>query len=355
MDMRRTPLYTRTSRKSLKILHVYFWLHGLGLSSKFGPRCVRRRSSKFVSVLLAVFIDGNMIYVTYLVLRNYKVSGNGNLIRIFVLLCFNTLTLIQRYFLYSRNAYLDKQLSRVLWVCSQIPVIRSPPDFCRILLVFLFLGDVYLILMMILFFETLTYNPLYDLISKTTPSSTWVYVAYFCIFWKNTGHCIALYFTIVCLSLKRTFSGMGDVRISWPYNTLVDVTKSFNEILHPLILAMLMECLGHVFYQSFNLFYIHSDSLSLLVYKVLYATFHYLRFLVVCVSASSATNAAYDAKYRIRGFLAIKNVQELNEHCPAFTVLDSIVVDKSLVLTASGILLTYGVMVATLSESSKNP
>jgi hypothetical protein len=145
------------------------------------------------------------------------------------------------------------------------------------------------------------------------------------------------------------------------YNEITDIAKTANEIFSPVIFAVLVECLTHVFYQSLNLFFAESRSRWYLAYIVSYAIFNYARFVVICASVSSVTNMALDAKYEIQelsdsafnGKLE-QNVAKLNQHYPAFALLDSNIIDKSFVLSASGILLTYGVMIATFSESSKN-
>lgn len=304
-----------------------------------------------------------MMCLAFSMLLTYKFSDNS--IRVAVLVVGNVLALLQRYFLYSRTAVLNEIMRRLLNVYSRIPNSNSPPDFRFPVLAMLLTSDIFLILILILFLSTLDQNPFYHVMGKSL-SDGWLRFAFVCSFWKNIGQCATLYFTFVCLVLKGAFSGLGEItcgdvternHLVNTYNELVDVAKSVNETFHPAILATLVECLIQVFNQSFNLYFMRSVSLVHSAYKFLQAIYCYIRFMLICASASSATGAALNAKYRIHKFSGakwVRAVPKLSKYYPAFTLLDSIIIDRSLVLTASGILLTYGVMIATFSESSKN-
>jgi hypothetical protein len=207
-----------------------------------------------------------------------------------------------------------------------------------------------------------------DTVNKThTFWEQWLYyTGHFCTLWKNNGYCIAFYYGFICFVLKDTFKNLmemslinrmrSDILVKI-YNETVDITKNVNEIFHAMIFVTVVETLIRVFKEAYSIIFMGT---GILWTRSIRVTFDYSRILVICFSASMVTNAALEAKYEIRKmmtrlpFESRETFTMLYDFFPGLTILDSIVIDRSFVLTVSGILVTYGILIATFNNGSNS-
>lgn len=99
----------------------------------------------------------------------------------------------------------------------------------------------------------------------------------------------------------------------------------------------------------------------LLLYRILNIIVCFIRFLVICIFASCTSKAGSELKRSIYDVEVQNNdrwkyfrlINKINDKFVEFKLLDSLVLDKNLILAAVRSLVTYGIIIATFNINSK--
>lgn len=175
------------------------------------------------------------------------------------------------------------------------------------------------------------------------------------------------YFCSICYGLKHTLlelkenilrrSCSMDMTVKFhEYDEIAKFISWINDTFHNMLFVTLSILLTWVFWNSYIIIAVdqrrveRSSRVMLLLYS-------FLEFCAICFFASSVTKAASDIGETIcslpLGVVHAENLPFLFKTVrkfSGFTLFDSIVIDKSMIISAVGLLLTYGVLIFTLGR-----
>lgn len=358
----------KTAKKVYEILHVSLWMHGIGLITVGVSQ--RVNCLKIVlSICFALFIDGIMVYhlLAVYIYHNYIVK---NVIDVAIETCFFILGLTQRCIFYYRQKNLISILTRLSRLHS--PIFSNRVMFKWKLIAVILLSDVMIVIILIAYLSPVVFSSNARIshtinVTNIMPDE-FSYIREFCVFWKKMNMCVAIYFCAICFMLKETLSVLRKCakNVSFKhyylisaYNELLDITEETNKNFSLMLLLSIVMSVFSVFYHAYNYVFKETDPDHIKIFRILVLIYRSFCFLIICFSASSVSNHALEAKYEIEKaeneFSSEKECYhqpKFNSHNFEFTILDSIVIDRSLIFTVTGVLLTYGVMIATFSMSS---
>ena len=213
--------------------------------------------------------------------------------------------------------------------------------------------------------QTSRYRKLNLFYSNKVYTKIILHLIYFCKLWKATCPCTGIYLYFICVLLRSMLIqivNLADAKKSkHEINTLIllyiktnEIIRECNSQLQVIFFSTFLIVLGTIFYDALSII-IWNNAYNSIV-RLLQVSLSTLCFLCICLSASSVLNAGKNAKY----FL-LKNrssvAKELEHFKPiiesevcGFTIFDSIVIDKSFILSSFGVLLTYGVIIMTFNQ-----
>lgn len=355
---------TRLLYRCFDILNVYFWIHGLVLPMAHKSN-IKRCIEIAISILLAIIFEGNVIYNLFT--RHQCLFDNDMQVKNYIIVInYLSLTIMDRYIMCSSSIKLFKTFTRSLKLCIRIP--GTLTDKIKIqLLIILIITDSLSALALFHIFQT---PPALENDDEVTRSISYdsilPNVSFFFLIWKNIGICIAFYFGIICYILKEALLRIGtmvkhpDVKtdcLIGLLNEVQDIVKEVNDIFCNMIVITFIISIGGVFFHLYNIFF--NSILCFHMYRYNSVIRYSMPFLLICFMASSVSNAASNVKYSIEK-LRLEDFQNkpflnvaMNKCLFRFTILDSVVIDKSLIFSAGGILLSYGTLIATFTISSK--
>lgn len=187
--------------------------------------------------------------------------------------------------------------------------------------------------------------------------------------WWFVHLAVPSYFCAACHVLGETLSALGGKLEACPEEDLQelcgayrDVTAALarvNEALHALVLSAFASILTTTFRFSYTLIFSpRSEDNAVLGTVNILNVFSW--FVVMCLSASTVTDADAGVQSAVQKWLLKKHrrpdserfLSAAREPFRGFRLLDSIVVDSGLVMSADGCLFTYGMLVATFNVSA---
>lgn len=354
------------------ILNIYFWIHGIGLTKVY-KSVSKTYIVSIMSIILAVFYEGNMIYT---LLTRHRINHDLELYfkTLFIFINYVIFGMVQRYYIFSSRKKLYSIFSRSMHLYSIIST-KQTNNFlkCKLLTIMIF-ADVLSMVGVILVHYTILWpssvsteknrEEIRDILFL---HSKWSLVAFLSMYLKNTCFCIALYFAVICTMVKEIllclkkkihrfhFKTESLVEL---FNETLDITKKTNSVFSNVIFIVFLFSLGAVFYQMLDILFNRHGVIYIYAYRFVVTIWYFLPFLMVCLASSSVTEAAANFKYAIEKerkaeLKELRTSSPINQHFFGFTVLDSIIIDKSLILSAGGILLSYGILIATFSFHTK--
>lgn len=359
----------KTANEVYKILNISFWIHGIVLITN-GISQKKNDMKIFVSLCFALLIDGIMLYHLLAVYIYYK-DISKIAIDVTVETCFFILGLIQRCVFYCRQTGLISILIRLSRLHSPI-FSNSKMKLKWKLFVIIVASDAMIILILVVFFCPLIFSTNTGISHKFNMTNIipeeLIYAREFCVFWKKMNMSVAIYFCAICFILRETLIVLkecaGNINFKnefliGAYNEMLDITKEANDSFSLMLFLGIVMTLSSIFYHAYNYVFNEADMDHIKIFRVLVLFYEGFCLFLICFSASSVTNHASDAQYEIEKaaneYFFEKEVYpkvKLNSHYFGFTILDSITIDRSLLFSATGVLLTYGVMIATFSMSS---
>lgn len=189
--------------------------------------------------------------------------------------------------------------------------------------------------------------------------------------WGSLTLFIPIYFYCFCFVLKQRINGFKkkvEKERNVDLNSLREIcteisnlTSDINKALHDILLTAFVILLGSVFYHTYSILIEKSMTEYMLLYRISNLVIYFVRFAAICSFASSTSEAGSELKKSIYDF-DVKNGDRwkffrlfirINEKFVEFKLLDSLVIDKNLILAAMGSLVTYGIIIATFNINSK--
>lgn len=345
-----------------KVLNIYYWIHGVGISNNKG-NCL-----KYLATGLTIFYVSNS-FVLFIIQCNLLGVTDSNLKNLGVLFLVFSLGLCQRWLLLFRKRRLYTIVNRLHKILiKNFTLYKRNIKYTVFFL--LIITDSYVVGLFVSVVRSLRGAALFQEANTTNNAtevlglSDVIYLNLFFIHWSDIGLLIAIYFVAVCHILKVLFSKIkekaGHYNVNYDrlislYTEAVDISKETNNIFSPVVLWTFVNLLSSVFYHAFNIF-INDADLS----RYLTLIFGYVVFVTMCYVASTVTSTATDVKYILEKSVPERMFQDkqkfaqiFNIHFVGFTILDSIIIDRSFIVSSTGVLVTYGVMIATFSLTAE--
>lgn len=140
---------------------------------------------------------------------------------------------------------------------------------------------------------------------------------------------------------------------------ILDLKYEINESFHDFLLAIIVILVGVAFYHLYSILTTNVLNKLITTYHALIVIAVFSRFLIICVLASSTSKALAELKKYIHSLSVHDNnkwefvrlVLKIDAYSVEFKILDGLVVDKNLILTTVGGIVTYGIIIATFNIS----
>lgn len=361
----------------MSLLDTYLCLHGLVCNINF--KCTFKNFILFCSSKLFIILNViNHIFCLFLrclCIIQYKKSQSDSIISITILIMEFFLLIL---FLSKRGEL--KYLTHYMAKIHSCVDTRSLLKIKRVILFMLVINDVYNMIIIFSYFSDNKFCQLYKhlggnfiFVTSYLRSSLILYGTMFLELWGYVTPSIPVYFCCFCyaykniiLELKESISKEAIVNvdaISEAYKSVLILNATINKAFHTMLLITFMILSGKLLHHTYdiilNIYFITSINV---MYRLLNIVFSFARFLMICIPASSVSIAASELRNSIHD-LPIKNcdrwkyfrlTMKMNETFVGFKILDSVTIDKSLVIVLLGSLISYGVMIATFNVNTNS-
>lgn len=173
------------------------------------------------------------------------------------------------------------------------------------------------------------------------------------------------YFCCICYVLKQTsinfknklrVSRNIDVSTLSHYNRIIKVISLVNKVMHNMIATALFLLLVWMFYASYIIVFTKQESMPKRIATFMLFLSTFTQFSSVCIFGSSVIDAVnavndyiFDLPLRASHDSNLPFLLKANRKFNGFTLFGRIVMDKILILSALGSLLTYGILIATFN------
>lgn len=347
------------------LLKIHFLFHGISLDIDSKNSCYSRKA---ISKFLVVFLEINSwlyFFITYL---KGDFSNSPNKTRIISNLIFDSLDTVHRIWLCRSDRNLVNLVNEIIEVYSQMPN-TDIKKFKKLLFIFIFISDTLRFAAFICVSIFMSNDPQFHKIKIFNTNITYpvicLQITYFCVIWKKTAPCAAIYLYSLCYFLKTTLNRIRElgthnyIRVNAlivSYNKIVDIITELNGILQFTLISTLAISLGSVFYEAFNLMteerivYLISRIFRLLI-SIFTLTGTCLSCSFVLIAGKNTRKVLQKLKTRQRKTINFQYNLDIDDDFLGFVIFDSIVIDKSFILSSFGVLLTYGVMIVTFNQA----
>lgn len=350
-------------------LNILLWIHGFGFTMKF--RWTRRYFAHFaVSVLLLIICDLSILLKVILFIKFIFFKGKitKSAVTLSMTYC---LEWILRVIIYSKRKKLYHLTKKMNKVSSSV----LPPDNIDVkwpLSVVFIVNDLITITSILLYFITDNIR-IYSYRESsffTLPASFSTYFFYINITiqeWSAMSFVVPIYFCSFCYILKKMLQNLkkkiihsrnADLNVLYNayaehYRLILSLDQTFRFIL----LFTFIITLYKLFYHLYLLF---TGLISPTPYRLWSVMVTFTRFTLMCTFASSVTKSASELKDLLcdlsvppeMRWVNVRFMIKMKETFVGFRLLDNIIIDRDLILSAIGTLLTYGIMIATFNLNS---
>lgn len=361
-----------TSNNILYVISIYLWIHGIGFTGSY-----RRNFKNSVKLLLSLFLlfifESNRLFIIshgliLIVYGDEKI--NKEFIFVYIL---TTVEWFLRISLFTKRKVLMFIVKRVFDKYSNI--ISQKTNKFKLVLIFVLLALDACTLLLYLYFsycfiktgilDDSVETELYHKFFGPSISTLMHYIREFVLHWSSMMLFVPLYFCSLGFVLKNILieSKKKLIRekiISYQslfesYAEISQLISYVNEKMQSLLLSTMFVLLGNIFFCAYVVVFTKYALAYNYVCIILYCTM----FIMMCLFASGVTNAAVDLADTILsqpiiqyGEKGVQFLQKVKTGFIGFKLLDSLIIDKNLILSATGSLLTYGLMIATFNANS---
>ena len=371
-------LVYRSSIAIVRIINIYMWLHGIGYIEKL-KRGFTNFSQLFLSFVLLFIFEGCTMYFIFDHLALMIENGKQNKESIFLLIL-PMIDWLLRILLY-RKRKVFMFIAQKVFNKYCITFSHKVQKFCVALILIFMSNDVLDIIMY--FYQSVVEtgklfgshkNNYYFGMLRPTLSTIVYYLIMFVLYWTSMMSFVPIYFCSLCFALKNILresrrklvheKNITLQHLFETYNETADLISYINHNIHSVLLSTFTVLLGSVFYYAYLIIFAESELASRQLHCYIYLVTYFTMFALMCLFASAVTNAAADfedailnqpiiRKNRDTDFRDVQFLLKIKGRFVGFMLLDSLVINKGLILAATGSLLTYGLMIATFNINSK--
>lgn len=363
---------THSSFQIQTLLNFYISLHGFAYAVKFKWKL----KNIFFIVFSTLFIIINDINKLYLIA--YQIIFWKRTRRHYS----RTLLLILEYLLRILYFLKRKKFKYLNWhidkICSML-IPHNTLQYKNKLILVLLINDIYIIVKTFLWLVANDYIPIMNghdnnITSEYKSSLSSLNNVYiFSIFlekWGTLTPFISVYFCCFCFTLKHTINGykkklekqqkVGVNSLDKICTEISNLTYYIYEVFHDFLILVFIILLVNVFYHTYIILVNYSMTEILLYYRIFNIVFYFIQFVAICMCSSSASKAGFEFKRMIYNhkfktherWTYFQLVTKINDNFVEFKLLDSLAIDKNLILATVGSLITYGIIIATFNINS---
>lgn len=348
--------------------NIYLWLHFVGFTTQVQ---LSRSSFRllFISVMLCILNEGltALIILSKLLHLNEVKQNKQNTIELVSEigeLYVRILVIVKRRHLLSiaekvAEIYADETKKNLIKFKGTITIVLFISEGCyyvRGILKFLdadfhmnYLGDGF-------YFDFM----------KSRYASTLTYVCTQLHYMNMLSPFVLYYFCGICYVLKHILINFKEkLIIRWnvnlsslsiEYNRIMRIISLVNKIMHNMLATSIFILIVWVFYASYIVLFMNPDSLPKCISIIMLLVVAFIQFSSACIFGSSVIEAVNDVNDAILD-LPLRIIQneslnlllKANRKFDGFTLFGRIVIDKILILSTLGSLLSYGILIATFN------
>lgn len=351
-------------------LNTYFWFHLVGFQKgmKFKKGCILQTAISFAFAilnesftLLSIFCDFKQLYQS-----NTGVSKAHLLVTASFLF-----EMLLRIFLYvKRNEFnkINKRLAAIYIKTSRGTELRLKLKLSLTLLI----SDLTTIVVLILYCYDMniqdyigdTGNEYFCSFIPARHFTKFLYFSQFILHWSLMTTIVPIYFCCYCYVLKEALEEMkrrlrynrhhSIERVYPAYDEILNLIPVINKTFHVMLPTTFGVLLGWVFYESYRLAFMEMNSARETAFRVLFLIASLFRFTAMCLHGSTVIKIASEVKDIIFNLPSEVTtfILKIRSKFVGFTLFDSLVINKGLILTSLGNLVTYGIIIATFSVNT---
>lgn len=363
MQIKRRTIEIFYNENFICILKFYFLIHGINLNTN-NRKC---NYTRLISIILAVFYEINAWVYFYFTATIHDLTQSKDVTKLMCYVFFFLIDLRQRFYLFKKNKTFLKLLTKIIEIHSETSIIIAR-NIKSSLLIFIFCVESIKLLTYCVF-AYLSISEESDLsIKKLFNTNSNFFITFICInifllHWKNTYPCVTIQHNRICFLIKSLLHGIEESAMRFNediskcislFNYTLEITKELNDLFQTLFITTIIITLGLVFQSVFNL--IGCNDIWYILLETLYLVLPMSCFITMCLSSSSLSSSVKSTNNLLLKLRNVhrkdkrKYVPKINEDFFGFTIFDSIIIDKSFILSSFGTLLTYGVMIATFNQ-----
>lgn len=333
-------------KNSFVYLSVYFWFHFIGFEN--GIICKRKMFKTVCSFILATISEVfSFLYVFIRVQHSYALTKNIGKVEI-ILVIGHTLEVTLRFLLIVHRKNISQFNAKLL----NIHEIYSKRNFS---------GLKYKIFLILVFSDLITLFYVFLLIYSHISwlSSNKFYYVLFIIFnWQMMTLTVPALFCWFCFILNNIFQEMKNhllrqdinmQKLNNDFDKTANLLILINKTLHNMLLITFFVLLSWIFQESYQLIFKRSntdiENARVLCFMVSGVT----RIVLMCMFSARVSNTASEVKELIikRSSSITPFLYYLQNKTVGFTLLDTFCIGKSYIVTITGSLITYGMLIAT--------
>lgn len=355
-------------------LDIYLWIHGVGFVHGF--QCRKRYILSTLMSLILILITETFhlysIFRTFNKITIFRFNINKKTI------IFATVLILEfalRILLYVKRKSLKKLIRQIGEIYSMVTH-RNMLNFKFKLSVILLVCDVSTIVTLLFMcsqFSSSLFGDISDSyyfgVIPPPHSSKIFYISLFIIDWNTLSLILPIYFCWYCYVLKLTLNELKknvshkqNVQVDDlenMYDKVVDLICLVNKKFHSMLIIAYTILLLWMFYESYILTFTEVKSAIEMVFHLMYMISCVLRFTLSCLFASSVTKAAQGLKEMIYKLQFEANdcnnfpfLLKIHEQFVGFTLFDTFIIGKNLIVSSVASLVTYGIMIATFNVNA---
>lgn len=352
------------------IFNTYLCFHGFTRIIKF-QISLRNIFSFTFSTVFMIIIGINNIYSLFARFEYLLRSKNTNRDAIVITIIMVLEYLLQILFFLKRNEL--KQLTQCM--ANIYPAVASKRifRFKRNIILVLLTNDIYILSVIFAYFSAFSFlydnNGVYGFLQPPLSGPVF-YISIVMDMWAHVTPFITIYFCCFCFAFKKIILGLKEKfskkdavnfdNMNKAYNDVLTFNSTFNKTFHNMLLVVFVILSGRLFYSTYNLVFKKSLMVSHIIFRLLNIFNYFCRLILICTFASSLSKVASEFRNFVHdipvkekeSWKYLRLIIKMNENFIGFKLLDSVTLDKSLIVVATGSLITYGIMIATFNVSS---
>lgn len=356
------------------LLHIYLCSHGLSYAGKYEWKC-KNLTLFVVSTLFMILNEINKMYGT---LRFFVHLNYSNLSRIsYILGTVNFLECLLRILFCLKKNKFNHIINRMLKIYCATSNKKIPKYSVYLIFVFI-VNDIYTIYTFYGIYISLNSVAFTKHYSNYTSNEYKTFITkplnialLFMEVWGVITPFIPIYFCCFCLIFKETLNNfkyklekacnIGFNMLDQMCEEIIKLTSDINESFHTILLVNFIILFVSILNNVYIILLYNSMTGNDLAYRIWNTLIIFTRFALICLFASSTSKAGIELKRSIYNHVTQTRerwkcfilVTKISESFVELKFLDSLVLDKNLIVASVGSIVTYVIIIATFNINSK--